>query len=299
MPFYLFLLSLLLTCSISSVWASAEYHERLLLRPLPPSSLLASFSFRSNTSLSAFEQQNFRHFPRSLGQILQHANTKELHFRFSLGWWDAESWGARPWGGAKEGGTGVELWAWVDAETDAEADARWKTLTNALSGLFCASLNFIDSTRTTRPVMTFEPAGHHSNATLPNLHLLHGTLPREPVCTENLTPFLKLLPCKGKVGISSLLDGHKLFDASWQSMSIDVRPLCPEDGSECILEIDQTVDLVLDIERSKRQRGMMVSHVSREKLTSNQVTPSPAPFLQRILSVIRPNPMLRGKRAIR
>ena len=93
------------------------------------------------------------------------------------------------------------------------ADRRWLTLTNALSGLFCASLNFIDSTRTTRPVMSFQPAGDHSNSTLSNLHLLHGTLPREVVCTENLTPFLKLLPCKGKAGISSLLDGHKLFDA--------------------------------------------------------------------------------------
>ncbi|KAI9759252.1 MAG: Subunit of the glycosylphosphatidylinositol transamidase complex-like protein [Chaenotheca gracillima] len=102
--------------------------------------------------------------------------------------------------------------------------------------------------------MSFQPTGHHSEEALSNLHLLHGTLPREPVCTENLTPFLKLLPCKGKAGISSLLDGHKLFDASWQSMSIDVRPLCPEDRTECILEIDQTVDMVLDIERSKRHR---------------------------------------------
>ncbi len=104
------------------------------------------------------------------------------------------------------------------------------------------------------------------------LHLLHGTLPREPVCTENLTPFLKLLPCKGKAGISTLLDGHKLFDASWQSMAIDVRPVCPpafpsssaqqgrDGGGEeappaCMLEIDLTVDMVLDIERSKRRRG--------------------------------------------
>ena len=139
------------------------------------------------------------------------------------------------------------------------ADAHWMTLTNALSGLFCASLNFIDSTRTIRPVMSFQPSGHHLNSSLSNLHLLHGTLPREPVCTENLTPFLKLLPCKGKAGISSLLDGHKLFDASWQSMSIDVRPLCPEDRSECILQIDQTVDMVLDIERSKRHRGWSIS----------------------------------------
>ena len=124
-----------------------------------------------------------------------------------------------------------------------------------LSGLFCASLNFIDSTRTIRPVISFEPFGDHSNATKSNLHLLYGTLPREVVCTENLTPFLKLLPCKGKAGISSLLDGHKLFDASWQSMSIDVRPLCDSHGENCIFQIDQAVDMVLDIERSKRHRG--------------------------------------------
>ncbi len=98
----------------------AEYSEHLQLTPLLPDSLLASFSFVANTSLEAFEQQNFRYFPRSLGQILQHANTKELHLRFSTGRWDAESWGARPWDGKREGGTGVELWAWVKAEVDEE-----------------------------------------------------------------------------------------------------------------------------------------------------------------------------------
>lgn len=134
------------------------------------------------------------------------------------------------------------------------ASRKWLSLTNALSGLFCASLNFIDETRTTRPVMSFQPEGDHSNTTLANMQLLHGVLPREVVCTENLTPFLKLLPCKGKAGISTLLDGHKLFDASWQSMAIDIRPLCP-DGQECVLQIEQTIDMVLDIERSKRPRG--------------------------------------------
>jgi len=253
---------------------ASDYHEQLVLRPLHPSLLLASFNFQSNTTLASFDQQNFRYFPRSLGQILQHANTRELHLRFSLGRWDAESWGARPWGGAREGGTGVELWAWVEAETDEEADGRWLTLTNALSGLFCASLNFIDSTRTIRPVMSFQPAGNHANSTGENLHLLHGTLPREVVCTENLTPFLKLLPCKGKAGISSLLDGHKLFDASWQSMSIDVQPICPADGSECQLQITQTIDMVLDIQRSKRPRDNPIPRpVAYEELKCNTSKP--------------------------
>jgi phosphatidylinositol glycan class T len=139
--------------------------------------------------------------------------------------------------------------------TDDRANTRWFALTNALSGLFCASLNFIDTTRTIRPVKTFEPEGVHPASMLPNLQLLHGALPHEVVCTENLTPFLKLLPCKGKAGISSLLDGHKLFDASWQVMAIDIRPVCSED-EVCLLEIEQTVDMVLDMERSKRPRGM-------------------------------------------
>ncbi|KAH8896616.1 Gpi16 subunit, GPI transamidase component [Thozetella sp. PMI_491] len=231
----------------------AEYHEQLVLRPLPLSALLASFNFRSNTSVEAFEAQNFRFFPRSLGQLLQHVGTRELHLRFGLGRWDAEAWGSRPWDGAREGGTGVEMWAWLEAETEEEADTKWLTLTNTLSGLFCASLNFIDSTRTTRPVMSFQPEGDHPSSNSTNLHLLHGVLPREVVCTENLTPFIKLLPCKGKAGIASLLDGHKLFDASWQSMAIDVRPVCTASG-DCILEMEQTIDMVLDIARSKRPR---------------------------------------------
>ncbi|KAI0595164.1 Gpi16 subunit [Biscogniauxia sp. FL1348] len=245
---------LLFFCHVHAVIAS-DYFEQLNLKPLPHLSLLASFDFRSNTSFSQFEAQNYRYFPRSLGQILQHVGTKELHLRFSLGRWDAESWGARPWDGTREGGTGVELWAWLEADTDEEADHKWLTLTNALSGLFCASLNFIDQTRTIRPAMSFRPEGDHPNSTLENTHLLHGVLPHEVVCTENLTPFLKLLPCKGKSGISSLLDGHKLFDASWQSMAIDIRPVCPPSGGECVLEIEQTIDMVLDIERSKRPRG--------------------------------------------
>ena len=111
---------LLLSALIATVSASSDYTERLLLRPLARSALLASFNFRSNDSQKSFEEQNFRYFPRSLGQILQHSHTKELHLRFSLGRWDAESWGQRPWNGAREGGTGVELWAWLEADNEDE-----------------------------------------------------------------------------------------------------------------------------------------------------------------------------------
>lgn len=98
--------------------ANSDYRELLNIQPLTPSSLLASFNFWSNASLQSYEQQHFKFIPRSLGQILQHAKTQELHLRFSTGRWDDESWGPRPWQGTKEGGTGVELWAWVEADSD-------------------------------------------------------------------------------------------------------------------------------------------------------------------------------------
>ena len=103
--------------------------------------------------------------------------------------------------------------------------------------------------------MTFEQKGS-SEKDREKLYLLAGNLPGEVVCTENLTPFLKLLPCKSNAGIASLLDGHKLFDASWQSMAIDFRTICPSNSSDCAVELVQTVDMVLDTERSKRPRGL-------------------------------------------
>lgn len=38
-------------------------------------------------------------------------------------------------------------------------DGNWKELTNVLSGIFCASLNFIDLTNTVQPSASFKPLG--------------------------------------------------------------------------------------------------------------------------------------------
>ena len=38
-------------------------------------------------------------------------------------------------------------------------DKSWRRLTNALSGQFCASLNFLDSTQSVSPVWSLRPSG--------------------------------------------------------------------------------------------------------------------------------------------
>lgn len=101
-------------------------------------------------------------------------------------------------------------------------DSRWRGLRNALAGLFCASLGSLDEQRTTSPVLTFQPEGSLPNRTA-SYQLRHATLPSEHVCTENLTPFLKLLPCKSLSGIASLLNPHMLLDADWHGLGVHVR----------------------------------------------------------------------------
>lgn len=101
-------------------------------------------------------------------------------------------------------------------------DSRWTGLRNALAGLFCASLGSLDDQRTTSPTLTFRPEGHLPHRGY-SYKLRHATLPSEHVCTENLTPFLKLLPCKSLSGIASLLNPHRLFDADWHGLGIHVR----------------------------------------------------------------------------
>ena len=63
-------------------------------------------------------------------------------------------------------------------------------------------------------------------STLPHFHpnttyrLRHASLPSEHICTGNLTPFLKQLPCKAATGIAALLNLHQLFDTDWHGMGV-------------------------------------------------------------------------------
>lgn len=61
------------------------------------------------------------------------------------------------------------------------------------------------------PELSFRPAGIHDiEKPLNSSYLRYATLPREIVCTENLTPWKKLLPCDSQVCclVTELLNYH-------------------------------------------------------------------------------------------
>ncbi|KAI0073000.1 Gpi16 subunit GPI transamidase component [Panus rudis PR-1116 ss-1] len=226
-----------------------EFRESLIIRPLQDGKLASHFAFTTllkgasprDPSTLGQEDTSQHHtlFPLTLGQLLREYAVTELHLTLNAGKWNYDRWGYPDEAGV---GTGAELWAWMGDSATHNVDERWKGLRNALSGLFCASLGSIDEQRTTSPTLTFRPEG-----SLPKWereHLLrHGSLPSEHVCTENLTPFLKLLPCKSFTGIAHLLNPHRVFDADWHGLGIHVRYL-ENQGVEVRLSFQTVTDPV-------------------------------------------------------
>lgn len=117
---------------------------------------------------------------------------------------------------------------------------KWTGLTNTLGGLFCSSLNNLNEKITTSPVDTFFP----SNPASRGQPFFHGLLPLEHPCTENLTPFLTQLPCRGAAGLAQLLNPHALFEANWQKLGLHIDRLPGSDLLRVVLEIEVVQDPV-------------------------------------------------------
>lgn len=95
-----------------------------------------------------------------------------------------------------------------------------------LSGQFCASLNFIDSAASVQPKFSLRPEGYANEDVLRNDSVFYAALPTETVCTENLTPWKKLLPCSSKSGLATLLNAVHVFNSNFFALALDIFPVC-------------------------------------------------------------------------
>ncbi|KAJ8683044.1 hypothetical protein QAD02_018836 [Eretmocerus hayati] len=219
------------------------FDEELVLKPLPNGYVYAYFQFTT-----IWEAQNdadtLKHthlFPRGLAEIIGRHHVDELHVSLTEGFWNYERFGY-PFHSA---GPGAEIYAWFNKKVR-NVDQEWKGLTNALSGLLCASLNFVSSSNSLSPEFSFRPTGA-VNQVPKSSHLRYSSLPRETACTENLTPFKKLLPCDSRRGLATLLNSASIHNTNYHSVGIHFRSVCRD--TECTrlsLELKQTVSLVYD-----------------------------------------------------
>ncbi|BBH10031.1 GPI transamidase component Gpi16 subunit family protein [Prunus dulcis] len=222
-----------------------DFSEELLLRPLPDRKVLAHFHFRSRAPHTSSNGRHHHLFPKAISQLVQKFHVKEMELSFTQGRWNYDRWGGfDPISSNNAKPPGVELWAVFDVPLE-HVDDSWKNLTHALSGLFCASVNFLESSTTySAPEWGYCPAPGS---------LRYGTLPREAVCTENLTPWLKLLPCRDKAGLSALMDRPSIYKGFYHSQRLRLTSSefeSEEGGSGIVLQQTLTVVVQPDSERN-------------------------------------------------
>ena len=234
------------------------FDEEALVRPLPDGKAVFVAHFRQSAPLAS---RHFEIFPKAMAQIARATRVAEAELSFTQGRWDDKRWGRAPVGTKP---IGAELWASfhappanesraTDAATDATTGAAgtedWDALTAHMGGLFCASLSRMNGREiVVEPALAFSRWNGARDAAQSTRRKKHGSLPSESACVENLTPFLKLLPCRDRAGIAEALASRTtLFGAPYVSMSTLVETTrSAGDGGEWRVVLTQTLTVALD-----------------------------------------------------
>ncbi|WWC63591.1 uncharacterized protein I303_106196 [Kwoniella dejecticola CBS 10117] len=206
------------------------FYESLTLHPLPDGRMSVLFEFEtifsSPGASGSIPQSHHSLTPPALLLPLAANNVSELTISFTSGWDQGRSSAAGLLNFESSGGGG-EIRGWLKDGNDVEQ--RWSAVTNALGGLFCAGLGPKDVGDNVRDFGgIYPPKADFENAT----HFLLSH-PESHLCTENLTPFLSLLPSKGLSGISALLAQPGII-FSWASQSEGIEVLMPSPSSNGI-----------------------------------------------------------------
>ncbi|XP_074605753.1 phosphatidylinositol glycan anchor biosynthesis class T [Brevipalpus obovatus] len=224
---------------------NTDYSEKLLIRPLQDGMLSASFQFDTilhQNIESLYLENQFDIFPLAIGDFIGKNFIKELRFSLARGHWKSDQWGY-PLRYQPNGG---ELYA-VFSHLNSNPWKSWKQVTSSLSGHFCASLNFIDKAATVQPRYSLKPEGVFGNGSFKQENVFYAALAHETVCTENLTPWKKFLPCFHKSGLASLLNAVYLLNSNYFSISIDIKSKCGNPAcSKSFTELKQNVLVVFN-----------------------------------------------------
>lgn len=213
---------------------SDQYYEDLFIKPLIDGKLFTQFVFKIlyRKDIKSLRWENkIQIFPLSLADLILTTDLNELHFSLTKGNWDYLNWGYS----TRPSPPGAQIRAKF-SQHNKDSIRSWTRLINSLSGEFCTSLTSAD-----KKILVPSTITHNSSG-----KTIYANLPEETLCTENLTPWKKLLPCHSNSGLASLLNAVNLFKSSFSSLAIDLQPQpCQKDGQP---KVDcEQVQLVLTI----------------------------------------------------
>ncbi|KAJ8943864.1 hypothetical protein NQ314_009634 [Rhamnusium bicolor] len=200
---------------------SDTFTEELLIKPLYSEQIYAHFQFTTKWDVDP-NTETFNHsriFPRALGEIVKRYNVQELHVSLTGGLWRYDSWGYP----VTDAAPGAEVWAWFKTDTK-DVNKNWKLLANSLSGLLCASLNFVDTSNSVSPEFSFKPTGVTDSPNVNSSYLSSGVS-----------------------GLASLLNSGYIHNTRYHSVALHLRPVCRDETCQSLsLELQQSVSLVYD-----------------------------------------------------
>lgn len=249
--------------AVAAAASSESFEEEVYVQPLPsPGARLTAFQLRFESAKEEAEAAASEGlFPKAISELAERFGVAELRVTLAKGRWLGDAWGAAP--ADAEAPQGTELWARFAAEnSSASVDARWDGLRHALSGLLCTSLSSMGAELTARPL--FFDGGRSSSSSNSSQLWRHGAMPGETVCTENLTPWVRLLPCRDRAGVGALLNPLRLYGVPYHAMGLHF--LADDGGVQRLL---QTLTVVL--ERPNAQKGVSVE-AAFEPLRQQQST---------------------------
>jgi len=205
-----------------------RFSESLMLRRLDEHSLGLRFEFVSRKAEEEEEEdihnhpQQFETFPKLIGQVVTR-NVSDLRLVMTRGKWKWKS--ETLWPGIEAGAPGVEVWAKL---RDPEHD--WTRLVRALAGMTCASLDVLQ-----------KPSNYGK---MEDNNIVFASMPSETVCTENISPWLKLLPCRGRAGLGRLISAKTVVNAQYYSLALSTR------RTKQGIELIQSLSIVLPLQSS-------------------------------------------------
>ncbi|TPX49310.1 hypothetical protein SeLEV6574_g01564 [Synchytrium endobioticum] len=227
----------------------SSYDEHVLIQQFPDGKVLMVASHtrwihHDDVWIDAYNG-HFNLLPRSLGEAFIKHQIEEFQLVFTQGRWMYDKWGLTCSDSVQAAPSGVALSTVFKNVPD--VDAAWKGFTHALSGLFCASLNFMDDAKT----VAWSP--------------LTGVRPWNG---RHKASAVKLLPCQTKAGLASLYNSYKVYDANYHSLATSIVSACRDvDCAKTDLKFTQSLTVVLDPVRFHNSKDWSFSSLFHHKLS--------------------------------